>query len=88
MKLVIWSLHDKRAGIFQEPMTYRTDDVAKIQMRRSLMQDIENGNIVKSLLSEFEFVKLAEFDDRSGVYEPIPVLEREVMPMEISDDQV
>lgn len=87
MKQSIWCMHDKRAGIYHEPVMYRNDEIAQISLKRSVMQDLENGNISHSILSEFEFVKLAEFNDRDGVYAPIPHEQRQVVPLNFGDDE-
>lgn len=86
MKHSIWSMYDKRAGIYADPVMYRNDDVAKVQLRRSITQDLESGNIAHSILNEFEYVKLAEFNDRNGEYIPISELERERVSLDFGVD--
>lgn len=82
MKQSVWSMHDKRAGIYHDPIMYRNDDVALLSMKRSIIADLESNNLSASVLEEFEFVKIAEFDDRSGKYLPIDELERKRVPLE------
>lgn len=79
-------MRDKRAGIYHDPVMYRNDDVALLSMKRSIIADLESNNLSASVLAEFEFVKIAEFDDRNGNYEPIAEFERKRVPLEFDNE--
>lgn len=79
-------MRDKRAGIYHDPVMYRNDDVALLSMKRSIIADLESNNLSASVLAEFEFVKIAEFDDRTGSYESIAEFERKRVPLEFDNE--
>lgn len=62
----MWSMHDKRTRIYNQPVFYRNDEVAKVSLRRNIQDALNKGEISEDVLNDYQFVKLAEFDDESG----------------------
>lgn len=69
----LYSVYDKAAGTYSDPITGINDDVA----RRSFMLECRNeDSMFYQFPTDYVLMKLADFDTAFGIierYEPIPI---------------